>query len=152
MIEGLPLPATDDPNDSAFWDAARAGRLVVQSCADCGKVRFPPRPMCPHCRSERPHWISDSGAATIWSFATPRPPLLPAFEAMLPYVTVIGALDSNPAIRIAAIAVASEDAAPTGLTAKDVALGQPVEMRFRFVTSACALPVWLLGARRDGAQ
>lgn len=144
MIEGLPLPATDDPLDSAYWEAAREGHLLVQTCKDCGEARFPPRPMCPHCQSEQVAWREDDGAATIWSFAVPSAPLLPAFEAMLPYATVIAALNSNPLIRIAGMAVRAADDEPTGLTGNDVVIGQPVQIGFRAVTPACTLPVWRL--------
>lgn len=151
MIEGFPLPATDDPLDSAFWAAARDGRLVIQACGTCGTRRFPPRPMCPACQSEHVTWQDDPGSATIWSFATPLPPLLPAFEAMLPYVTVIGALDSDPAIRIAGMAVGG-DHNPTGLTAADVRIGQPVSIGFIAASDNCALPVWRLDAPIDGPE
>lgn len=151
MIEGLPLPATDDPLDREYWDAARAGRLVVQACGACGVQRFPPRPMCPHCQSESVVWQEDGGAATIWSFATPRPPLLPAFEAMAPYITVIGALDSNPAIRIAGMAIPANGGSPTGLGPDDVAIGQPIRIAFREAAPGCALLFWQLGPRDQEA-
>ncbi|OCC25609.1 hypothetical protein MB02_02985 [Croceicoccus estronivorus] len=147
MIEGMPLPATDDPLDREFWSKARDGKLVVQACGDCGTSRFPPRPMCPHCQSENVTWRDDPGTATIWSFATPRPPLLPAFEAITPYITVIGALDSDPMIRIAGMAVTGADDAFTGLTAEDVEIGQPLTIHFQTVSPDCALPVWRLGPR-----
>ncbi|MFA5964601.1 MAG: zinc ribbon domain-containing protein [Sphingomonas sp.] len=144
MIEGQPLPAIDDPLDRAFWEKARQGVLVIQACASCGEQRFPPRPMCPHCQSESIAWQEDAGDATVWSFASPRPPLLPAFEAMAPYVTVIGALASNPAIRIAGMVIASDEASPTGLGPGDVAIGQPIQIHFREVAPGCALPFWRL--------
>lgn len=144
MIEGLPLPATDDPLDSAYWAAAREGRLLVQTCADCGEARFPPRPMCPHCQSEEVAWRQDNGAATIWSFAVPNPPLLPAFEAMLPYVTVIAALESDPLLRIAGMAVRAVDGESSGITGADVSIGQRVQIGFRMITPECTLPVWRL--------
>jgi uncharacterized OB-fold protein len=146
MIEGLPLPATGDPIDAAFWDAACEDRLVLQACGDCGEPRFPPRPMCPHCQSESIAWIDDDGRGTVWSYAIPSPPLLPAFEAMLPYVTVIGALVSHPHIRIAGMAVREDGEGPTGLGADDIAVGQSLQLIFRPVSDECALPFWRLGA------
>lgn len=143
MIEGLPLPDTCDPLDRVFWDNALVGRLMLQACGGCGTVRFPPRPMCPHCQSESVTWQVDSGDATIWSFAVPSAPLLPAFEAMTPYVTVIAELTSNPAIRIAGMAVRGDDD-PMGLTAADVVVGQGVTACFRTVASACSLVFWRL--------
>ncbi|WP_252258579.1 Zn-ribbon domain-containing OB-fold protein [Erythrobacter aurantius] len=142
MIEGLPLPSVDDPLDQPFWAAAIKGRLVVQLCDQCGETRFPPRPMCPSCQSEVSEWVEDGGEAQVWSFAAPQPPLLPAFEAMLPYVTVLGALDSHPHIRIAGMAVGADGETSTGITAADIQIGQPVQLRFRRATDESALPVW----------
>lgn len=147
MIETIPLPATDDPLDRAFWTNALQGRLVVQSCGACGEMRFPPRPMCPHCQSEDSIWNEAAPEGTVWSFACPARPLLPAFEAMTPYVTIIGALDAHPTIRIAGMAVADDEGSMTGITADDVRVGQPVRLLFREVSNGCALPFWRLGLR-----
>lgn len=151
MIETIPLPATDDPLDREFWACALQGRLVVQACAACNRMRFPPRPMCPHCQSDTVRWDEVAPDATIWSFACPARPLLPAFERMAPYVTVIGALDADPAIRIAGMAISSETGDATGLTAADVRIGQAVRLQFRRVSENCALPFWQLGAAAGAA-
>ena len=47
-----PAPILTDDNHF-FWDAARDGRLMGQRCEGCGRLRHPPRPMCPHCHSLR---------------------------------------------------------------------------------------------------
>ncbi|WP_374596161.1 Zn-ribbon domain-containing OB-fold protein [Sphingosinicella sp.] len=145
MIETIPLPATDDPLDRPFWSNALEGRLVIQACAVCGEMRFPPRPMCPHCQSEDSIWNEVAPEGAVWSFACPARPLLPAFEAMAPYVTIIGALGAHPAIRIAGMAAAGDAGSVTGLTADDVRIGQPVRLLFRQVSADCALPFWHLG-------
>ena len=45
------------PDDGApFWEYAAQGELRVQACADCGELRFPPRPCCPHCQSFACEW------------------------------------------------------------------------------------------------
>ncbi|MHA3794173.1 zinc ribbon domain-containing protein [Sphingomonas sp. YL-JM2C] len=141
MIQGIPLPATDDPLDAEFWAWAREGRLVVQGCGQCGARRFPPRPMCPHCQSEEVRWDEDPGGGHIWSFATPRPPLLPAFEALLPYVVIVGALDSDPAIRIVGML---DGDLPDG---DAIAIGWPIHLVFKAVGDDCALPFWRLGPK-----
>ncbi len=147
MIDDIPLPSTDDPLDRVFWENARHHRLVVQACASCGDMRFPPRPMCPHCQSEDVVWEQVSGEGVVWSFASPRTPLLPAFEALTPYVTIIGALKENPQIRMAGMAVRDERGEVTGVTANDVTIGQPIRIQFRQVSEDCTLPFWRLGTR-----
>ena len=41
------------PDAKFFWDAADQEQFLGQKCSDCGRFRFPPRPMCPHCHSVR---------------------------------------------------------------------------------------------------
>ena len=61
---------------------------------------------------------------------------------MLPYVTVLGALTSNPQIRIAGMAVGADGETSTGIEAEGIRIGQPARLRFRHAAQGCALPVW----------
>ena len=55
-------PTSTSPTSRARSGRARArGELLVQTCADCGRRRMPPRPMCPHCRSIDVKWDAMSG-------------------------------------------------------------------------------------------
>ena len=67
--------------DSAFfWEAARREQLVGQRCQACGKLRQPPRPMCPHCNSiEREEQVL-SGRGTVYTWVMPRYPVIPGHE------------------------------------------------------------------------
>ena len=82
MTEWL-LPVVDD-DGAPFWAAAREGELRMQACVQCGRLRFPPRPMCPHCRSTGSDWPLMSGRGTIWSFVVPHPPLLKPYSDLAP--------------------------------------------------------------------
>ena len=144
MIESIPLPATDDPTDAPFWQAALRGELVIQRCDDCGELRFPPRPMCPHCRSLRAQWQPVSGRGTVWSFAAPQPPLLPAFEALLPYVTAVVELAEHPQLRMTGALLATGSATPQGVSADRVRIGAPVSIAFWRCADDVALPCWRL--------
>jgi hypothetical protein len=74
-------PAPTPSRDSAFfWDRVQRGQLVGQRCAGCSKLRHPPRPMCPHCRSFEWEELSLSGRGTVHSFIAPVHPPLPMFE------------------------------------------------------------------------
>ena len=58
----LPAPGVT-PETEAFVAAARAGRLMLPWCADCGRTHWYPRALCPHCSSTRLHWKPASGRA-----------------------------------------------------------------------------------------
>lgn len=95
MVGERPTPLADDQS-LAFWEACRRGELVAQRCASCGRFRFPPRPTCPRCRSFEVSWERLAGTGRVWSWIRAHPPLLPAFAATAPYVSLVVELDEDP--------------------------------------------------------
>jgi uncharacterized OB-fold protein len=87
-----PAPILTDDN-AAFWDAARDHRLVAQRCASCGRLRHPPRPMCPHCRSLDVGLVELSGDGTVYSFSIIHHPPTPYFD--YPVLAVLVDLDEG---------------------------------------------------------
>jgi len=51
-----------------FWDALAAGRLISTRCRQCGRVSFPPKPICRSCWSEDIDWIDLPSDGTLYSF------------------------------------------------------------------------------------
>src|SRR5579863_2336754 len=64
-------------DEDFFWEGARAGRLLVQKCADCGLVRHPPAPMCGRCHSTAAQVIECSGQAKVLGWLVSRHPTRP---------------------------------------------------------------------------
>jgi uncharacterized OB-fold protein len=144
MIEGTPLPATDDPIDAPFWAAALRGELVVQTCRGCGTRRFPPRPMCAHCRSLEHDWTPTSGRGRIWSFAVPHPPLLPAFAQVAPYPVIVVELAEDAGIRMIGNLVTSPDGEINEVDSATIRIGTPVRVVFHRAAPDVALPRWVV--------
>src|SRR4051794_14795828 len=67
------------PDTEFFWAGVREHRLLIQRCTNCGNLRHPPRPMCPHCQSLEWDTIEASGRGTVFSFVIPHHPPLPWF-------------------------------------------------------------------------
>jgi len=67
----LPAPQPN-PETQAYWDAAAAGRLVVQKCASCGKLHHYPRAVCPFCFADTTEWQAASGRGKIYSYSIMR--------------------------------------------------------------------------------
>jgi uncharacterized OB-fold protein len=128
-----PLPYAD-AESRPYWEYCKKRELRVQSCADCGGIRFPPRPMCPSCNSMKDEWLRMSGKGTIYSWIVVHPPVLPAFADDAPYSVVLVQLDEDPALRLVGnvIDVANED----------LREGIPVEVVFEDVTDEITLPKW----------
>ncbi|MDP3767749.1 MAG: zinc ribbon domain-containing protein, partial [Dehalococcoidia bacterium] len=65
--DGKPLPRVT-PDNGPFWEAARRHELRLQRCLDCGRMWYPPGPVCPGCLSDRHEWAPMSGRGTVSSF------------------------------------------------------------------------------------
>jgi uncharacterized protein len=88
-------PATD-PLTAPFWDAARRGRLVIQRCATCGELRWPPLVGCPECRGRDATWDEVSPRGTIWSFVVYHRAFAAELKDEIPYTVVMVELDDGP--------------------------------------------------------
>jgi uncharacterized OB-fold protein len=67
-----PYKAPDEqPDNTAFWQAAREGRLLVRQCKSCGKPHWYPRTLCPFCMGDT-EWKTASGQGEIYSFSITR--------------------------------------------------------------------------------
>lgn len=144
----MPAPVTDD-DGAPFWEYAARGELRVQACAapDCGRLRFPPRPCCPHCHSFDSEWRRMSGRGRIWSYVFPHPPLLPEYAAQAPYNAVVVELVEDPLIRLVGNVVAEPDAPLDSVAPERLRIGARVQVAFtRMSTEAdgMTVPRWLL--------
>ena len=140
--EGFLLPALDD-DGAPFWDAAARGELRMQACGACRALRFPPRPMCPHCRSVESTWELMSGRGTVWSFVVPHPPLLPAYAELAPYNVIVVALDEDPTLSLVGNLVTAVDGAINEIDPATIEIGMPVQVVFPTVAEGIVLPRWV---------
>lgn len=145
------LPAVDE-DSGPFWDATLRGELRIQACAKCGRLRFPPRPMCPWCRSLDATWERMSGRGTIWSFVVPHPPLLPAYANLAPYNVIVVALDEDPTIRLVGNLVASPDGPINEVDPHSIVIGEPVQAVFPVIAEHLALPRWVRAPGPPGSS
>ena len=67
----IPAPAVS-PENKPFFDAASGGKLLIKKCASCGEHHYYPRPICPHCFSDKTNWIESTGTGTIYSYSVMR--------------------------------------------------------------------------------
>jgi uncharacterized OB-fold protein len=89
----LPTP---DEDTRPFWDAARAGRLVIKRCRACGRAHHYPRPFCPYCWSRDVAWEDARGTGTVYTYSVVHQNDLPPFNERVPYVAAIVELDEGP--------------------------------------------------------
>jgi uncharacterized OB-fold protein len=142
METGFLLPDLESEDGAPFWAGTARGELLVQACDSCGRWRFPPRPMCPHCRSLMNRWEATSGRGTVWSFVVPHPPLLPAYSELAPYNVIVVALDEDPKIRMVGNLLASADGEINEIDPATIEVGEPVSVVFQHVEDVY-LPRWI---------
>ncbi|WP_102419840.1 Zn-ribbon domain-containing OB-fold protein [Mycobacterium sp. 4858] len=102
-----------------FWNGLRDNKLLIQRCGGCGRLRHPPRPMCPHCRSLDWDTVESSGRGTVYSYVMPHEPKFPFFE--YPYVVALVELEEG--VRLVSNL--------TGIDPADVRTGMPVEVYYQ---------------------
>ena len=125
-----PLPAPD-ADSAPFWEACRRHELRLQRCRDCGRFRFPPHPLCPHCRSDRSEWVKSAGRGRVYSWIVVVHPVPgDVYRADVPYVVAL--VELTEGVRIASNIVGCD---PHAVTAD-----MPVEVIFDDVTDAVTLP------------
>src|SRR5437667_2502624 len=124
-----PRPVVNDDN-AFFWEGVERGELLIQRCSSCGRLRHPPRPMCPHCQSLEWDTVVASGRGTVYSFVVPHHPQVPAFE--YPYVVALVELEEGTRLVSNVI-----DVDPA-----DVTVGMPVEVSFVAVDDELTLPLF----------
>ncbi|MFD8372866.1 Zn-ribbon domain-containing OB-fold protein [Streptomyces sp. NPDC059688] len=133
------LSPVTDTDGAPFWEYAARGELRVQACVDCGELRFPPRPCCPHCQSFASQWRPVSGRGWVWSYVVPHPPLLPDYAAQAPYNVVLVELEEAPRIRLAGNLVTGPGAPLGSLDPGRIRIGARVQVVF-----SGGLPQWVL--------
>ena len=129
-------PTPDPTADTApYWDGMKQGKLLLQTCAECGKARHYPRPVCPHCYAMEHRWREAKGSGTIHSWTISHHAFHPGFKPELPYILLT--VDLAEGVRMQAQA--------RGIEAAELKVGMPVKVAFEVATRELVLPVFVKG-------
>ena len=126
------LVPSPTPETQPYWDGLNQGRLRLQRCADCGKVRHYPRPMCDACWSMNVDWLDALGRGTVHSWTITHYAFHPGFKGDLPYVLLT--VDLPEGVRM--------NAQGRGIKASRLQVGLPVVVAFEQVKDGLTLPVF----------
>src|SRR5579863_786048 len=129
--DDMPVPAAN-AETAGWWEAAAEHRLVVQRCTACGRLRHPPGPVCPACRSSDSQWKAVAGTGTVYTFSVVRQAFIGSLQDRLPYVVAVIELDGAPGIRIVSNVV--------DVDARDVSVGMAVDVVWEDMGPELALP------------
>jgi uncharacterized OB-fold protein len=135
----VPVP---DRDTQPFWDGCARGELVVQQCGACGKWLWQPRPVCSSCQTPEPAWKRVSGNGRIASWTVMRPPTLPAYAEIVPFVVLLVELDER--VRLLGYLVDREGKVlKTDGVSEGLRMGARVALRFH-EQGGFHLPCWTL--------
>ena len=123
-----PLHPTVNGDSQFFWDGVADGRLLIQRCSGCGRLRHPPRPMCPDCQSLEWEAVESTGRGVVYSFVMPVHPQYPMFD----YPYVVGLVELDEGTRIVTNIIDVDPA--------DVFIGMPVEVSYTQFEDGLVLP------------
>jgi uncharacterized OB-fold protein len=141
----FPIPVPD-ADTQPFWDACARGELLIQRCGACGRWLWQPRPICSSCQKPDPVWTRVSGDGIVASWMVMRPPTLPAYGDLVPFVILLVELAEG--VRLIGYLV--DDAGrmlKTDGAAEKVAIGARVALRFHD-QAGTPLPCWTMAAQR----
>ncbi|MGI8927570.1 MAG: Zn-ribbon domain-containing OB-fold protein [Tepidiformaceae bacterium] len=119
--------------DRPYWEAARARRLVVQACGQCGKTQWPPEEICSQCHAVDREWVEASGKGTVFSWTRVWHAVHPALQGQGPYLVVVVEVEGHPVLMIGNL---------LGDPERPVAIGMPVEVVFEDRVDGHTLVQW----------
>jgi hypothetical protein len=123
-----PRPAVTRDN-AFFWEGIAEGRLLLQRCV-CGRLRHPPGPVCPACRSFEWTAVPASGRGRVYSFVVVHHPAIPPFA----YPNPIGLVELAEGPRMVANLV--------GVSPEAIRMGMPVVCEIVEVEPGFRLPLF----------
>lgn len=117
LLDFYELQTAEHTGIHEFYENLREGQLSTTRCRDCGELQFPPRIVCPECRSDDLEYVDLPHEGELFAFSTVRAGAPLGMEAEVPFVTGIVDLgDVRLSSRI------------DGAEYDDLAIGDPVEL------------------------
>ena len=95
MPKLIPVP---DALSKPFWDAVNQRRLVVQQCAACDRLQYPPQRACHACNSASLTWKEVEGRGHIATYIVIEDGRLNRRIADQPYNLAMVTLDADPRV------------------------------------------------------
>jgi uncharacterized OB-fold protein len=118
-----------EPLSGAYWEGAERGKLVLQRCGRCGKIRHYPRVLCDACYSFDVEPFEAQGRGTIHSWTVAHHAFDPAFADATPYVLLT--VDMEEGVRV------------LGRYTGQPRMGAPVRITFMPAPDGSPMPVFV---------
>lgn len=131
-----PLPVPDEISEP-YWAGVQDRKILVQRCAKCERLQFPPDASCASCSSVEIAFEEMSGRGTVFSFSeTVSGARHPYFQSISPYLVGMVELVEQSGLIFPSNFPGAQYA--------DLAIGLPVEVEFQEVTDGVLIPQFRL--------
>lgn len=127
------LPDVDDPEFAPFWAAARDHRIDIPACAQCGRMTWPPRPICADCHGFDFVWTAVASTGTLFTWTVVHHATVESMPC--PYVIAIVAVDRTPSVRLLGNL--------WDVNLAELKVGLPLVARFDAASEHCTLINWV---------
>ncbi len=115
-----------------FFEGAKAGKLRIQRCDDCGTWSFPLMTQCQNCGSRNISWQDASGEGVVYAHGRLARPYHARHQERLPLV--LAQIDTPEGVRLNTNIV--------GVDPAQVKAGDPVKVAFETFPDGGVLPVF----------
>ncbi len=123
-----PLPAISSLN-KPYWDGLKHRKLLLPKCDECGRVWYPPAPLCPGCWSRKFTWTELSGRGRVNSWVVFHQSYFRSYDDDIPYNVAEVELVEGPRLLTNLVGIASDQ----------IKAGMAVEIVFDDVTDEVTL-------------
>jgi uncharacterized OB-fold protein len=127
-IVGIPPAVTEETE--AYWEGAKAGRLLVERCSTCRAESFPPRGICRRCRGRSMAAVEITERGRVYSYTVNHQRWLP--DLAVPYAMALVEFPDHPGVRV--------PGRVRGCPVEDVAVDMEVEVGFEPGPGGFAIP------------
>jgi uncharacterized OB-fold protein len=129
-----PIPVPDEVS-KPFWDACNERRLIVQHCAACNRLQYPPQATCAGCGSgDQLEWREVSGRGRINGYCVMYQSRVGPLQADQPFNIAVIELEEDPAIKFLS--------SLPGTPLEEVPVGAAVQVDFQEVGPGQLIHEW----------
>ena len=132
------VASAPDMTSGGYWAGAAKGKLILQRCRNCGRIRHYPRPLCDACYSFDVEEVASPGLGAVYSWTVTHHAFAPSVVGELPYVLVTADLDEG--VRV------------LGRMSLDVPLRIGLRVRANFGSAVDGIPVLELVTDSEGPR
>lgn len=107
------------------------GKLMGGKCKNCGKIHFPPRPVCDNCFSKNLEWIEINPKGKLLTYTIIH--VAPSqFQLMAPYA--VGIMQLEKGLKIPGVI--------KEISAEKIKIGMPLTIAFETCSPSTQWPQW----------